>query len=131
MTVHLIVESTYTVHLPCTVYQYDPPHPSPDWPTIIPNDGLIIVNQSMRRDCSTCKMSSSSIPRISNVIVISVQPERNIQLFPNNGMLINYIVVLIHTCTCIRACTCSSSNTYCIIGDARFYRGQAATLIHV
>ncbi len=61
-----------------------------DWPTIIPNDGLIIVNQSMRKDCDTCKISSS-IPRISNVIVISVQPERNIQLFPNNSELYKYL----------------------------------------
>jgi hypothetical protein len=55
-----------------------------DWPSIIVDDGLLTANQVLRDDCTGC-LHTSSRPHISNVIILSVQPERNIQLFPSSG----------------------------------------------
>ena len=60
----------------------------PEWPTLIPDDGLLTANQDIRTNCSSCTHTSFR-PHFINVIVVSVQPERNIQLFPNSGELIN------------------------------------------
>ena len=43
------------------------------------------ANQLLNRDCETCAFSSTN-PSIKNVILVSIQPERNIQLFPLTGM---------------------------------------------
>jgi hypothetical protein len=53
-----------------------------EWPRIVYNDGLMTANQYLKTvDCNYCT-NSSFYPNIKNVIVVSVQPERNIQLFP-------------------------------------------------
>ena len=63
-----------------------------DWPGLIPDDGLLTANQVLCGDCGACTRTSCH-PHFSNVIVVSVQPERNIQLFPTSGKSIN-----IHVC---------------------------------
>ena len=55
-----------------------------DWPGLIPDDGLLTANQVLCGDCGACTRTSCH-PHFSNVIVVSVQPERNIQLFPTSG----------------------------------------------
>ena len=55
-----------------------------DWPGLIPDDGLLTANQVLCGDCGACTHTSCH-PHFSNVIVVSVQPERNIQLFPTGG----------------------------------------------
>lgn len=55
-----------------------------DWPVLIPDDGLLTSNQVLCGDCGACTRTSCH-PHFSNVIVVSVQPERNIQLFPTSG----------------------------------------------
>ena len=55
-----------------------------DWPALIPDDGLLTANQVLCGDCGACTRTSCH-PHFSNVIVVSVQPERNIQLFPTSG----------------------------------------------
>ena len=55
-----------------------------DWPGLIPDDGLLTANQVLCEECAAC-VHTSARPHISNVIILSVQPERNIQLFPISG----------------------------------------------
>ena len=84
------------------------------------------ANQLLNRDCETCAFSSTN-PSIKNVILVSIQPERNIQLFPLTGMsyessyhcfyspkghrydyfphiiiIIHVYILVSHTCICIR-----------------------------
>ena len=55
-----------------------------EWPQIIYNDGLMTANQLLSQDCLSCNLSGQK-PSLKNVIFVSVQPERNIQLFPQLG----------------------------------------------
>lgn len=76
---------------------YPIPIPSPsllthctDWPTIV-DDGLLDANQLLRSECDTCHLflqrdsRSVLIPKLLNVMIVSVQPERNIHLYPTSG----------------------------------------------
>lgn len=58
--------------------------PFADWPSLIVDDGLLTANQVLRDDCAACTHCTAK-PHISNVVILSVQPERNIQLFPSSG----------------------------------------------
>lgn len=73
------------------IFHSPPPFPPPhtDWPALIVDDGLLTANQLLTsgNDCTTCTHTSSR-PHLTNVIMVSVQPERNIQLFPVHGELI-------------------------------------------
>lgn len=63
-----------------------------DWPGLIPDDGLLTANQVLCGDCGACTHTSCH-PHFSNVIVVSVQPERNIQLFPTCGKFADSTVI--------------------------------------
>ena len=58
--------------------------PSLEWSRIIYNDGLMTTNQLLKSDCEYCA-HTVYCPYLRNVVIVSVQPERNIQLFPTNG----------------------------------------------
>ena len=69
-----------------------------DWPGLIPDDGLLTANQVLCGDCGACTHTSCH-PHFSNVIVVSVQPERNIQLFPTGGKALTIYCCTVHTNT--------------------------------
>ena len=48
------------------------------------DDGLLTSNMLLRGDCTACSHTFSH-PHLVNVLVTSVQPERNIQLFTHLG----------------------------------------------
>ena len=68
---------------------------------MIVDDGLLDANQLLRSECDACSMfyqrdpRSCLLPKLLNVMVVSVQPERNIQLYPTSGEL---AACLIHAC---------------------------------
>ena len=63
---------------------------SADWPKIV-DDGLLMANQYLRgNECDACGLAQAVRPHLSNVLMLSVQPETHIQLFPSND----------HTPTC-------------------------------
>ena len=82
-----------------------------DWPVIV-DDGLLEANQLLRGDCGACEMfykrdpHSSLIPKLLNVMVVSVQPERNIQLYPTTGELGSCPSVCLPIClsVCLSVC---------------------------
>ena len=71
------------------VFKPHPPPPLSDWPTII-DDGLINANQLLCGTCDHCMHTANrgpcdgsqhpASPHLTNVLVLSVQPERTIQL---------------------------------------------------
>ena len=71
-----------------------------EWPMIV-DDGLLDANQLLRSECDACSMfyqrdpRSCLLPKLLNVMVVSVQPERNIQLYPTSGEL---AAGVIHAC---------------------------------
>ena len=91
---HTTILSFYSVPV-CSVVQSDVhthahAHAHTDWPQIV-DDGLLDANQLLRSECDTCHMfiqrdpRSALTPKLLNVMVVSVQPERNIQLYPTTG----------------------------------------------
>lgn len=83
-------------HTPILIHSFVHSHIHTDWPCIV-DDGLLDANQLLRGECETCDMflkrdpRSALIPKLLNVMVVSVQPERNIHLYPTTGQLYNYI----------------------------------------
>ena len=58
-----------------------------DWPVIInANDGLITANQVLTNQCEACKARSCKKPSLENFLLLSVQPELNIQLLAIPGL---------------------------------------------
>lgn len=51
------------------------------------------ANQLLKGECDYCA-HSTCFPSIKNVIIVSVQPERNIQLFPSNGNALHSTVCI-------------------------------------
>jgi hypothetical protein len=72
-----------------------------DWPKIV-DEGLLDANQMLHADCTTCHTflqrdpRSSHVPKLLNVMVVSIQPERNIQLYPTSEPLhsVSHVMVL-------------------------------------
>ena len=94
---HVSILPVQCCHSPSPIFRYsctirhDLPVPT-DWPLIV-DDGLLDANQLLRSGCDTCHMflqrdsRSALIPKLLNVMIVSVQPERNVQLYPTAGQL--------------------------------------------
>jgi hypothetical protein len=76
-------------------------HEIRDWPMIV-DDGLLDANQLLHSECDMCHMfvqrdpRCATTPKLLNVMVVSVQPERNIQLYPTSDSLhsMSHVMVL-------------------------------------
>jgi len=50
------------------------------------NDGLITANQVLTSQCEACKARSCKKPSLENFLLLSVQPELDIQLLATPGV---------------------------------------------
>lgn len=57
-----------------------------DWPMIInAHDGLITANQLLTGSCEACETRTCKKPILENFLLLSLQPEHNIQVLATKG----------------------------------------------
>ena len=64
------------------------------------HDGLITANQLLTGRCEACETRTCKKPSLENFLLLSLQPEHNIQVLATKGTF-NVCFLITLTCVCI------------------------------